>query len=165
MLRHIICDLYLIGIRRSLPGRTVVKQHLFPEVHQLSIKIFFHVTDTHDLSIMAENKYAADYAKRVAGCKKCKAKIGKGELRLAKVVANFFSDGEGDMKQYYHAHCLFETFIRARATTRIIEEADDIQGLSDLQQEDKDKLNQLIKGTLSVSLNPCPASIYTYILF
>ncbi len=30
---------------------------------------------------MADNRYCADYAKRVAGCKKCKQKIEKGQLR------------------------------------------------------------------------------------
>ena len=30
---------------------------------------------------MADNRYSADYAKRVAGCKKCKQKFDKGELR------------------------------------------------------------------------------------
>ena len=41
-------------------------------------------------------KFACDYAKRgTAGCKKCKAKCEKGALRIAKVVPNFFHDGEG----------------------------------------------------------------------
>ena len=30
---------------------------------------------------MADNKYAIDYGSRVAGCKKCKAKMEKGALR------------------------------------------------------------------------------------
>ena len=34
---------------------------------------------------MADNRYCTDYAKRVAGCKKCKQKIEKGEVRIAKV--------------------------------------------------------------------------------
>ena len=104
-------------------------------------RLYLELRDT-----MTENKFAADYAKRIAGCKKCKSKIEKGELRVAKVVPNFFHDGEGEMKQYHHPACLFETFIRARAGTKIIEEADDIQGFTDLKQEDKDLLNQLIKG-------------------
>ncbi len=31
---------------------------------------------------MADNRFCADYAKRVAGCKKCKEKIEKGQLRF-----------------------------------------------------------------------------------
>ena len=45
---------------------------------------------------MAEPKFCCDYAKRgTAGCKKCKAKCEKEALRIAKVVPNFFHDGEG----------------------------------------------------------------------
>lgn len=41
-------------------------------------------------------KFACEYAKRgTAACKKCKSKCDKGELRIAKVVPNFFHDGEG----------------------------------------------------------------------
>lgn len=95
---------------------------------------------------MTENRYAADYAKRIAGCKKCKQKLEKGECRLAKVTANYFNDGDGDMKQYYHPKCIFETFIKAKATTKIIEGADDVEGFGELNQEDKDAINLLIKG-------------------
>ena len=95
---------------------------------------------------MAEARFAADYSKRVSNCKKCKSKIEKGELRMAKIVPNFFHDGDGEMKQYHHPRCIFETFIKARSTTKIIEEADNIEGFTDLQQDDKDMLNQLIKG-------------------
>jgi len=105
---------------------------------------YFSSADTDDT--MAENKFSVDYAKRIAGCKKCKSKIDKGELRLAKVVPNFFRDGDGEMKQYHHPKCMFETFIRARAGTKIIEEPDDLQGFTDLQQDDKNFLNNLIKG-------------------
>ena len=96
---------------------------------------------------MAENKFMCDYAKRAtSGCKKCKKKLEKGELRLAKVVPNFFHEGDGEMKQYHHAECLFETFVKARATTKIIEELDDLQGFGDLEQVDKDRIKRLLDG-------------------
>ena len=99
---------------------------------------------------MAENKYACDYAKRAtSACKKCKKKLEKGELRLAKVVPNFFHEGDGEMKQYHHAECLFETFARARGTTRIIEELDDLQGFGELEQTDKDRVTRLLQGTVT----------------
>ena len=48
------------------------------------------------MSADSSTKFACDYAKRgTAGCKKCKSKCEKGELRIAKVVPNFFHDGEG----------------------------------------------------------------------
>ena len=96
---------------------------------------------------MTENKFMCDYAKRAtSGCKKCKKKLEKGELRLAKVVPNFFHDGDGEMKQYHHAECLFETFVKARAATKIIEELDDLQGFGDLEQSDKDRIKRLLDG-------------------
>ncbi len=98
---------------------------------------------------MADNKFACDYAKRgTSACKKCKQKLQKEELRVAKIVPNPFSDGEGEMKQYFHAKCIFETFVRARATTKIIEDISDMEGSDTLKPEDKDMFNELISGRL-----------------
>lgn len=62
-------------------------------------------------------------------------------------MANIYSNAGGDMKQYHHPHCLFETFLRARATTRIIQDPDDIHGYEDLTDEDQKMINDLIDGT------------------
>lgn len=97
---------------------------------------------------MSENKYLTGYAKLgTSSCKKCKQKIDKGALRIAKLVFNPFSQ-DGDMKQWFHPTCIFETFVRARASTKKIEDPDDVEGFSDLQQEDKDTILKLIKGKL-----------------
>ena len=69
---------------------------------------------------MTDNRFSIDYAKRQAGCKKCKQKIEKGEVRIAKITASPFSD-DGEMKNYHHPACMFDTFKKARATTKIIE--------------------------------------------
>uniref|UniRef100_A0A1I7XUH7 DNA ligase n=1 Tax=Heterorhabditis bacteriophora TaxID=37862 RepID=A0A1I7XUH7_HETBA len=70
-------------------------------------------------------------------------------LRLAKISPNpFVQNTEGpppDMKQYFHANCLFETFFKARATTKVIEEPGDIEGWSEMTQEDKDEVIKLIE--------------------
>ena len=96
---------------------------------------------------MSTNRFACDYARLgTSGCKKCKQKLAKGSLRLAKVTPNPFTDGEGEMKQYFHAKCLFETFAKARSTTKVIDNDDDIEGFPQLQQEDQDLVNDLIKG-------------------
>ena len=96
---------------------------------------------------MAENRYACDYAKvGTASCKKCKQKLAKGTLRIAKVVTNPFTDSGGDMKMYHHPACIFETFVRAKATTRIIESIDDIENNEILTDEDKKMLQGLIDG-------------------
>lgn len=100
-------------------------------------------------SIMAENKFIIGYAKLgTSSCKKCKQKIAKQSLRIGKVVPNPFGDGGGDMKQWHHPACIFETFKRARASTKIIEEPDDLEGFTDLQDEDKKLVNKLIKGNI-----------------
>ncbi|XP_071147828.1 DNA ligase 3-like [Mytilus edulis] len=104
---------------------------------------------------MADNKYIVGYAKLgTSGCKKCKTKIAKGELRIGKVTTNPFSDEGGDMKQWFHPNCMFETFKRARATTKKIEEGEDMDGFGDLQQEDKDHLNKMIDDSQANSKSP-----------
>ena len=50
------------------------------------------------------------------------------------------------MKQWFHPDCMFETFVRARAATKKIEDPDDLEGFSDLEQADKDIILKLIKG-------------------
>ncbi|XP_021375504.1 DNA ligase 3-like [Mizuhopecten yessoensis] len=103
---------------------------------------------------MADNRYVIGYAKLgTSGCKGCKTKIEKGSLRIGKVTANPFG-GDGDMKQWYHPSCIFNTFKRARATTKKIEEPDDMEGFSEIQQEDKDMINKLIKENLGNSKTP-----------
>lgn len=45
--------------------------------------------------------FSAEYAKRGgAACKRCKEKIDKGHLRIAKIVPNPFSDAGKDMKEW-----------------------------------------------------------------
>ncbi|KAJ1366160.1 DNA ligase 3 [Parelaphostrongylus tenuis] len=100
------------------------------------------------MSTTSTTRFAADYAKRVAGCKKCKLQLPKGEMRLAKIIPNYFvQNTEGpppDMKQYYHPHCLFEMFFKARANTKVVESSDDIEGFEDLKDEDKEVIVKFI---------------------
>lgn len=97
---------------------------------------------------MSDNRYCVGYAKLgTSSCKKCKQKIEKGALRTGKVTPNPFSEDGGDMKQWFHPACIFETFRRARATTKKIEDPEDLEDFADLKQEDKDQINKIIKGT------------------
>lgn len=50
------------------------------------------------------------------------------------------------MKQYHHPNCIFETFVRARTTTRVITEPDDVHGYEDLVEEDQKIVDELIEG-------------------
>ena len=52
------------------------------------------------------------------------------------------------MKHYYHPACIFETFKKARATTKIIEDPSDLDGWQDIKQEDRDTVLKLMKETV-----------------
>jgi len=74
-------------------------------------------------------------------------------FHIFQLGTNPFGDGDGDMKTYFHAKCMFETFVRARATTKVIEDPEDLQGFDDLQQTDQDIIKELIKGQWSRPIN------------
>ncbi|NXS47973.1 DNLI3 ligase, partial [Balaeniceps rex] len=94
---------------------------------------------------MAEQRYCVDYAKRgTAGCKKCKEKIVKGMVRIGKIVPNPFTESGGDMKEWYHVHCMFEKLEKARATTKKIEDITDLEGWEELQDGEKELINKHI---------------------
>ena len=62
----------------------------------------------------------------------------------------------GDMKQWYHVDCIFETFQKARATTKIIDEPDVLEGFDKLKPEDKKQILENIKGLLKwMYIMPC----------
>ena len=87
---------------------------------------------------MTDNRYSIDYAKLgTSACKKCKTKIAKGELRIAKITPSPFSEGD-TMKVYHHVPCMFDTFLSARATTKIIESSTDLEGWQNISQADRD---------------------------
>ncbi|XP_076802197.1 DNA ligase 3-like [Clavelina lepadiformis] len=89
-------------------------------------------------------KFSCDYGKRKSNCKKCKQPIEKGNPRIAKVVPNFFDDGETEMKQYHHIACMFEVFSRARATTKKVEDVSDLDGFADMNDDDKEDIKKRI---------------------
>ncbi|KAK3104567.1 hypothetical protein FSP39_005106 [Pinctada imbricata] len=60
------------------------------------------------------------------------------------------------MKQWYHPACIFETLKRARATTKKIEEPDDLEGFGDLEKEDKAAIIKLIDDFTSEQSSKTP---------
>ena len=95
---------------------------------------------------MAETTFKAEYAKtNRSNCKKCKSVINKGEFRIGKLTPSPFSEGDS-MAQWHHPNCLFQTFQKVRATTKIIEEPDDLEGYGDLEEDDKKALLKLIES-------------------
>ncbi|KAI3389664.1 hypothetical protein SNEBB_001377 [Seison nebaliae] len=94
---------------------------------------------------MSSNEYMCDYAKTGrSSCKRCKKQIEKGTTRIAKLSQNVFSSGEDKMKSWYHVPCIFDTFTRARPTTKIIDSTEDLQGFSILDKEDRKEIIHLI---------------------
>ena len=67
-------------------------------------------------------------------------------LSLSTYCLHILSDDGGDMKVWYHCQCIFETFKRARATTKKIETPADVEGFADLEDKEKDEIKELIKG-------------------
>ena len=60
------------------------------------------------------------------------------------------------MKNYYHPACIFETFKKARATTKIIEDPSDLDGWQDIKQEDKEVVLKLMKENVRASPTKTP---------
>ncbi|XP_067217037.1 DNA ligase 3 isoform X2 [Linepithema humile] len=98
-----------------------------------------------------EKSFAVERAKTGrAKCKRCKCVIEKGELRIARFVASFFSDGKLTAA-WHHVNCLFDAFAKQRATTKRIDDpAEDVKGWELLSDDDKkvifDKLKELEKS-------------------
>ncbi|XP_012058666.1 PREDICTED: DNA ligase 3 [Atta cephalotes] len=109
-------------------------------------------TDDEDQQQQGEEKpFAVERAKTGrAKCKKCKCPIEKDEIRIAKYVTSFFSDGKL-MPAWHHVTCLFEAFAKQRASTKRIEDpAEDVKGWEQLSDDDKkiiqDKLEEFEKS-------------------
>jgi hypothetical protein len=84
-------------------------------------------------------KFCVDRAKsNRSTCKKCKQKLETGVLRLARNAYNPF--GPGPMKLWHHVNCMFEVFAGQRRTTARIETPEDVEGWSDLEEEDQEEI-------------------------
>ncbi|EDO37995.1 predicted protein [Nematostella vectensis] len=106
---------------------------------------------------MAEDlkSFLVEYAPQGrAKCKGCKEQIEKSSARIAKLAPNPFSEDGGLMKQWYHVKCIFDSFSRARATTKKIEDAEDLDGFVDMKQDDQNTIKQLISGLSGKKVSP-----------
>jgi len=112
-------------------------------------------------------KWKVDYALRAgAGMAMCRdleclvrneqdgvRSIEKGELRIGRRV---LMDRGGDTSDgsvvimWYHARCIFNTFLRSRKSTRVIESVDDIEGFSEIRFDDQEMLRRIIAGSEDV---------------
>lgn len=103
-----------------------------------------------------EKPFAVERAKSGrAKCKKCKCPIEKDTVRIAKLVANPFTDGK--MKAWHHLTCLFEVFAKQRASTKRIDDpAEDVSGWEDLSKEDRAIVLRMIEEFEKDSKNHTP---------
>lgn len=60
------------------------------------------------------------------------------------IAAKDSSKPPPDMKQYFHVNCLFEMLFKARPTTKVIEDSDEIEGFEDLNPEDQSDVQALV---------------------
>jgi len=113
------------------------------------------------------HKWKVDYATRAgAGMAMCRdleclvrheqdgvRSIEKGELRIGRRV---LMDKGGDASDghvvimWYHARCIFNTFLRSRKSTRVIESVDDLEGFNDIRFDDQEMLRRVISGSEDV---------------
>ncbi|XP_046390611.1 DNA ligase 3 [Ischnura elegans] len=103
------------------------------------------MSDAADSEPEEEKKwFAAEKAKTGrAGCKKCKDKIEVHTLRLAKIVPSPF--GGGLMKNWFHPKCFFDSYQKARATTRRLKcPEEELEGWDELDDEYKEEIIALI---------------------
>ena len=118
-------------------------------------------------------KFFVDRAKSSRStCKKCKQKLDTGVLRLAKSGYNPF--GPGPMKLWHHVNCMFEVFAAQRRTTARIETPEDIEGWSDLEEEDQEEILKYLpncKGNCHIVLqcygavNKCKVNCHVMVQF
>lgn len=93
--------------------------------------------------------YVSEYAKSGrAGCKLCKDKIDKDDLRLGAMVQSAFHDGK--QAQWYHEKCFFQ---KLRPTTE-----GDVAGFENLRFEDQKRIREKIVALGSGVVEAAPAT-------
>ena len=99
------------------------------------------------------NIFSIDYSKRgAAKCKRCSKLITKDALRIRKLV-QFKSK---HIKQFLHIHCAIESFRKARVETSISKDPKDLDGLDQLNTEDKSYITKLFEDKIAIINLPPP---------
>ena len=60
------------------------------------------------------------------------------------------------MKHYHHPACIFETFKKARATTKVIEDPSDLEGWQEVEEADKQAILKLMRENEKTSPTKTP---------
>ena len=105
---------------------------------------------------MEGNKFYVDYSKRgTCKCKHCRKKIAKDEIRIGKSVEY----KEKHILQYYHINCVFKSFRRARLSTNVINNINEINGLHQITGKEKLQITSLIDNANLRKTYPPPRPI------
>ncbi|XP_026318532.1 DNA ligase 3 [Hyposmocoma kahamanoa] len=81
-----------------------------------------------------------------ACCKGCKQNCLSGDLRLAKLVASPYGEGQ-QMKSWYHVDCFMDMLLKQRPTTKRVDSIDDIGNWDALNKEDQKLIIKKINET------------------
>ena len=99
------------------------------------------------------NTFCVRYSTRgTARCKKCKKMIIKGEIQMGKLVP--FKTKY--IFHNYHAHCLFETFQKAKLAKHVFLSLDEVDGVDCIRKDDKELIDQLLANFLASQNKPLP---------
>ena len=98
--------------------------------------------------VEASFKVEYDVTRR-AQCRQCKKKMNKTELRMGKLVGNFFDTSrKGTIYHYFHPNCLIQNLKRCRIMSRNIETAGSIFGIDNLLARDYAPISSLVEDLL-----------------
>ena len=90
--------------------------------------------------------FLVDYCKRNrTKCKVCKKNIAADELRIGKLVP--FKDIH--ITKYSHLNCTFVSFKKARTLSNVISSIDDVDGLDQIMDEDRNMVVKMIEESIS----------------
>ncbi|EFA86269.1 SMAD/FHA domain-containing protein [Heterostelium album PN500] len=102
---------------------------------------------------MSNNTYKIEYAKSGrSSCKakQCKGNIPKETIRIAKVYPSARFEDDGTAVDYFHPQCLFDSQVRARKTTKKVEEIEDLEGFEELSKKDQAAIKQMLQDHLDL---------------
>ena len=109
--------------------------------------------DDKEINNKACNTFSIDHSKNGrAKCKECGKTISIGELRIGKYVPfkNIF------ITKFFHLNCAFESFKRARISSSVITEINDVNGVNLLTEDEQLLLKEFIDKSINSRKKPLP---------
>lgn len=95
---------------------------------------------------MAEPRFCIEYAKSGRSiCRECDETIPINSCRVGKVTPNVFSHGRA-ATLWYHHRCAFASCTCLWAGTKVVESPADLDGFTNLKDNEKEEVKKLIKS-------------------